>query len=137
MGDVHRDPNTQSAEAPPTLRAPGEKLPDDKDSNTPGTMNREGAMKPVVFPKDTSKDPARTVDAHPDAAKPDASKPDADKKAAENPDPAKKNASATDAAKPANGGDPAKAPAKPPAAPVAPTPPSSNFYSQVAQPAFL
>jgi hypothetical protein len=136
MGDVHRDPNTQSAEAPPTLRAPGEKLPDDKDSNTPGTMNREGGMKPVVFPKDTTKDPARTVDAHPNAAKPDASKPDADKKAAENPDPAKKNASATDAAKPAAGGDPAKAPAKPPAAPAAPTPPSSNFYSQVPQPAF-
>jgi hypothetical protein len=137
MGDVHRDPKTQSAEAPPTLRAPGEKLPDDKDSNTPGTMNREGEMKPVVFPQDTTKDPARTVDAHPDAAKPGASKPAADNKAAENPDPAKKNASATDAAKPAAGGDPAKAPAKPPAVPAAPTPPSSNFYSKVPQPAFL
>ena len=83
MGDVHRDPNTQSAAAPPTLRAPGEKLPDDKSANTPGTLNREGTMQPVVFPKDTTKDPARTVDAHPDAAKPNASKPDADKKAAD------------------------------------------------------
>jgi hypothetical protein len=132
MGDVHRDPNTQSAEAPPTLRAPGEKLPDDKDSNTPGTMNREGAMKPVVFPKDTTKDPARTVDAHPDAAKPDATKTDADKKATNGTDPTKKDA-ATDAAKPATGGDPAKAPAKPQAAPAQPppTPPASNFYPAI------
>jgi hypothetical protein len=130
MGDVHRDPNTQSAAAPPTLRAPGEKLPDDKSANTPGTLNREGTMQPVVFPKDTTKDPARTVDAHPDAAKPNASKPDADKKAADGTDPAKKDTSTTDTAKPAASGDPAKAPAKPQTAPTQPpqAPPASNFY---------
>ena len=144
MGDVHRDPNTQSAEAPPTLRAPGEKLPDDKDPNTPGTLNREGPMQPVVFPKDTTKDPAHTVDAHPDAAKPDATKPDAtkpdaDKRAADSTDPAKKDASATDAAKPAAGGDPAKSTAKPETAPTqaAPTPPASNFYLDTPQPTVL
>jgi len=139
MGDVHRDPNTQSAEAPPTLRAPGEKLPDDKSANTPGTMNREGTMQPVVFPKDTTKDAARTVDAHPDAAKPDATKPDPDKKAADSTDPAKKDASATDAAKPATGSDPAKSPARPETAPTqaAPTPPASNFYSDTPQPTAL
>jgi hypothetical protein len=136
MGDVHRDPNTQSAAAPPTLRAPGEKLPDDKDPNTPGTLNREGPMQPVIFPKDTTKDPARTVDAHPDATKPDATKTDADKKAADATDPAKKDAAKPDAAKPAAGGDPDKSPAKPQAPPAqaAPTPPASNFYPP--QPAF-
>lgn len=66
MGDVHRNPDTQAPAPPPTLRKPGEKLPDDKDSNTPGTMNREGPMKPVIFPKDTTNDPAHTVDAHPE-----------------------------------------------------------------------
>jgi hypothetical protein len=134
MGDVHRDPKTQSPEAPPTLRAPGEKLPQDSDSNTPGTLNREGGMKPVIFPKDTTKEPARTVDAHPDA-----SKPDADKKAADRTDPAKKDTSTTDTAKPAASGDPAKAPSKPQAAPAQPpaAPPASNFYSAASQPAFL
>jgi hypothetical protein len=70
LGDVHRDPEKQSADAPPTLRAPGEKIPtiDDPSRQDPA-MTREGPMKPVIFPKDTTKDPARTVPAHP---KPDA-----------------------------------------------------------------
>jgi hypothetical protein len=136
MGDVHRDPNTQSAAAPPTLRAPGEKLPDDKDPNTPGTLNREGPMQPVIFPKDTTKDPARTVDAHPEAAKPDAAKTDADKKPADSTDPAKKDAAKSDADKPTSGSDPDKSPAKPQAAPTQPTsaPPASNFYPETPQP---
>jgi hypothetical protein len=141
MGDVHRDPNTQSPAPPPTLRAPGEKVPDwdpasKNDAN--GQANREGPMKPVVFPKDTTKDPARTVDAHPEAAKPDA-KTDADKKAADSTDPARKDAVATDPAKPAAGGDPDKSPAKPQAAPAqpAPAPPASNFYPDTPQPTFL
>jgi hypothetical protein len=141
MGDVHRDPKTQSAEAPPTLRAPGEKLPDDKDSNSPGTLNREGPMKPVIFPKDTSKDPARTVDAHPEEhqAKPDATKADADKKAADGTDPAKKDATKSDADKPATSGDPDKSTGKPQAAPTQPasTPPASNFYPERPQPTTL
>jgi hypothetical protein len=45
MGDVERDPNTQSPTAPPSLRKAGETLPQDDDKN------REGAMKPVQFPK--------------------------------------------------------------------------------------
>jgi hypothetical protein len=134
MGDVHRDPNTQSAAAPPTLRAPGEKLPDDKDPNTPGTLNREGPMQPVIFPKDTTKDPARTVDAHPEAAK-----PDADKKTADSTDPAKKDAAKSDAGKPAAGSDADKSPAKPQAAPTQPppTPPASNFYPETPLPTVL
>ncbi len=42
MGDVHRNPDTQAADAPPSLLNPGEKPPDN---------SREGVMKPVQFPK--------------------------------------------------------------------------------------
>jgi hypothetical protein len=114
MGDVHRDPNTQSADAPPTLRAPGEKLPDDKASpGDPNGGNRVGPDKPVLFPKDTTKDPANTVNAHPEKAKPTAKA-----------DPDTTN----------------EAPAKPagndkPAQPATPPPPSSNFYSEAPRPA--
>ena len=140
MGDVHRDPNTQAPAAPPTLRAPGEKLPDDQDSNTPGTMNREGAMKPVIFPKDTTNDPARTVDAHPDATKAAKAKADADKA-----DAVKKDGSAkdSDSAKPApdgSGSKPAPTQSAPsqtaPSQPSTP-PPSSNFYPGQQEPATL
>jgi hypothetical protein len=142
MGDVHRDPNTQAPATPPTLRKPGEKLPDDSDSNTPGTLNREGPMKPVVFPKDTTNDAAHTVDAHPDATKAAAAKADADKA-----DAAKKDAAAKDSgsAKPAAGGDSDKPESKPQAAPPAQsspaqpaTPaPNSNFYPGEREPAAL
>ena len=71
LGDVHRDAETQAPIAPPSLRAPGETLPSDP---TPGDVSaggsREGAMKPVIFPKDTTKEPARTVPAHPKPAAP-------------------------------------------------------------------
>jgi hypothetical protein len=42
MGDVERNPDTQAPATPPSIRNPGEKLPD--DANT-------GVMKPVQFPK--------------------------------------------------------------------------------------
>ncbi len=48
LGDVQRDPNTQSAAAPPSLRNPGEKLPTDNQ--------RVGVMKPVQFPKEKPAD---------------------------------------------------------------------------------
>lgn len=44
MGDVQRDPNRQAPAPPPTLTAPGEKLPD-------AARNAPGQMKPVQFPK--------------------------------------------------------------------------------------
>lgn len=56
MGDVYRDPNTQAPAPPPTLRDPGEKLPDDT-SHTPGV----GVMRPVQFPQ-------QKADDYPDAA---------------------------------------------------------------------
>jgi hypothetical protein len=42
-GDVETDPNKQEAAPPPSLRNPGEKLPDDNQTN--------GEMRPVQFPK--------------------------------------------------------------------------------------
>jgi hypothetical protein len=109
------------------LRAPGEKLPDDKDSNTPGTLNREGPMKPVVFPKDTTNDPARTVQAHPDATKPDASKPDATKK----PDSATPTATdGSEKSSPKQETTPVQPAATPPT-----QPPASNFMTGAEEPA--
>ena len=45
MGDVQRNPDTQAPEAPPSLRNPGEALPQDSQKAS------EGAMRPVQFPK--------------------------------------------------------------------------------------
>jgi hypothetical protein len=44
MGDVERNPDTQAPAPPPTLTAPGEKLPENAGQNQPG------GMKPVQFP---------------------------------------------------------------------------------------
>lgn len=44
MGDVERNPDTQAPAPPPTLTAPGEKLPDLANTGA-------GQMKPVEFPK--------------------------------------------------------------------------------------
>jgi hypothetical protein len=130
LGDVHRNVDTQAPAAPPTLRAPGEKLPDDKNSNTPGTLNREGPMKPVIFPKDTTNAPARTVDAHPDAAKPDAAKKDP---SAANPNSTKP--SSTDGSDKPESKLPAAAPQPAQPTPSAsPQPPASDFLSGGAEP---
>jgi len=136
MGDVHRDPKTQSPEAPPTLRAPGEKLPIDDPSSKQNADNREGGMKPVIFPKDTTKEPARTVDAHPDATKKTADAAADSSAGPAKADPAKKDAAATDSAKPAAGGDAGKPAEKPAATPQPQTPPASNFYSGSPLPTF-
>jgi hypothetical protein len=45
MGDVERDPNKQAPVAPPSLRNPGESLPQDQDKSS------VGVMRPVQFPK--------------------------------------------------------------------------------------
>jgi hypothetical protein len=50
LGDAERDPNKQAPTAPPTLRNPGETLPQEQGQESPG------AMKPVRFPKSTSID---------------------------------------------------------------------------------
>jgi hypothetical protein len=129
MGDVHRNPDTQSPDAPPTLRAPGEKLPVDDASSKQNALNREGQMKPVVFPKDTTKDAARTVDAHPGAAKPDPAS------ATDGTVPAKKDPATTDASKPPADRAPYNSTDKPEPHPAQPqaAPPASNFYPSTLQ----
>lgn len=56
-GDVQRDPNLQAPAPPPTLRNPGETLPQDSDKSL-----GPGAMRPVQFPKQQKDD-------YPDASK--------------------------------------------------------------------
>lgn len=46
LGDVDRNPDTQAPAAPPSLRKPGETIPNDD-----GKDSRVGVMKPVQFPK--------------------------------------------------------------------------------------
>lgn len=48
LGDVQRDPDKEAAAAPPSLRNPGETLPQDDQKSQAG---REGVMRPVQFPK--------------------------------------------------------------------------------------
>ena len=66
-GDVHRNPDTQAPAPPPTLREPGEKLPQDDG-------NRTGVMKPVYFPPDTQ-DSGTTLGQNPDVQPPATTKP--------------------------------------------------------------
>ena len=56
IGDVQRDPNTQAPATPPSLRNPGEALPQDD----PNTRVGQGTNRPVQFPK-------QKPDDHPDA----------------------------------------------------------------------
>jgi hypothetical protein len=80
LGDAERNPDTQAAAAPPTLRAPGETLPATDPNNSPGVM------KPVQFPKPKPADqPGANPDGEPEAQppasvpQPDASQPSAPK----------------------------------------------------------
>jgi hypothetical protein len=72
-GDAERNPETQEPNAPPSLRNPGEKLPNDKNT---------GVMKPVQFPKPKPQ-PGANPDGEPDA------QPPATAPAAPEPAPAK------------------------------------------------
>ena len=56
MGDTQRNPDTQAPAPPPSLRNPGEQLPQDQDKNS------TGVMKPVQFPK-------QKPDDYPDASR--------------------------------------------------------------------
>jgi hypothetical protein len=56
MGDTQRNPDTQAPAPPPSLRNPGEALPQDSQNGAPG------AMRPVQFPK-------QKPDEYPDASK--------------------------------------------------------------------
>ena len=99
-GDVQRDPNTQEAAPPPSLRKPGEQLPD-QDQNA----LRLGDMRPVRFPAPKpAAQPGDNPDGEPTAATPataGASQPDASQQSP-----------ATDPAKQPAGGQPAGQPAQ-------------------------
>jgi hypothetical protein len=50
-GDVERNPDTQAPAPPPSLRKPGETLPQDDNKD-----DRVGVMRPVQFPKQKQDD---------------------------------------------------------------------------------
>jgi hypothetical protein len=75
VGDVQLDPNTQAPAPPPSLRNPGESLPQDDPKN-----QSVGTMRPVQFPKPKPAEtqPGANPDGVPDAAPattPDATQP--------------------------------------------------------------
>lgn len=57
MGDAERKPDTQSPSAPPSLRNPGEKLPNDDA--------KVGVMKPVQMPKEKAEERPNATQAKP------------------------------------------------------------------------
>jgi hypothetical protein len=72
-GDVERDPDKEAPAAPPSLRKPGESLPNDPNAVAERGQKNVGVMRPVQFPK-------QKPDAHPDAhsaGQPDTSGPTA------------------------------------------------------------
>lgn len=115
LGDVHRNPDTQSAAAPPTLRNPGEKLPTDNDKDS-----RVGVMKPVQFPKQAPDDAPVAHQPQTQAATPPAQPGNA---GAQQP-----GATGSPASSPASTQQPAEQPAHPTAAP-----PAQQFEPSIAQ----
>jgi hypothetical protein len=68
MGDAERNPDTQAPAAPPSLRKPGEKLP---DQNNPSGDPNVGVMRPVQFPKPKADpQPGANPDGEPEAQPP-------------------------------------------------------------------
>jgi hypothetical protein len=61
-GDVERNPDTEAPAAPPSLRNPGEKLPDDPKNNAD---EKPGVMRPVRFPKPKPDDQSASQPAQP------------------------------------------------------------------------
>jgi hypothetical protein len=95
VGDVERDPDTQSPTAPPTLRNPGETLPADGDKSI-------GAMKPVQFPKPRPDPPTDVQPGAQPGANPDGEQPDSSQ-----------STGTTPSASPSTGTTPSSAPAQP------------------------
>jgi len=111
-GDVQRDPDKEAPTAPPTLRNPGEKLPDDDDKTQ--------VMRPVQFPKPKPADQttAQPGSSQPNARQPSTSQPGPTAPAQSNGQSAPGSAAptatpATTAPAPVDGSQPATAPVKP------------------------
>jgi len=85
VGDVERDPDRQAPLAPPSLRIPGEKLPNDQ------TTGSQGTMRPVQFPKPKpAAQPGANPDGEPEAQPPSQIQPpvpDASSSGADKPSP--------------------------------------------------
>jgi hypothetical protein len=111
-GDVQRDPNTQEAAPPPTLRKPGETLPsEDQDPDS----QRVGEMRPVRFPAPKpAAQPGDNPDGEPAAT------------------PANSGAPLPDASQPSPTTTPAKQPATPPGQQPASGPPAQQFVQSTA-----
>ena len=93
LGDVVRNPDTQAPAPSPSLRNPGEQLPQDQGQGK-GSV---GTMKPVQFPK-------QKPDDYPDASKLPRQKPtdqEGQQPAADDSQPAKQDADKPDESKPA------------------------------------
>ena len=96
MGDADYDPDTQAAPAPPSLKKPGEKLPDNAASSG-NNGGQNGEMGPVQFPKQKPDDleihrqpqPAQPAPAQTDAgSQPSSQQPANPGQPAPNPQPA-------------------------------------------------
>jgi hypothetical protein len=103
LGDAQRDPDRQAPTAPPSLRNPGEKLPQDDDKTQAG---RVGVMRPVQFPKSTQDEgaaqPAATQPSGPAQPATPASSDGSQPKPAATPQPAPADQPATPQSKPAD-----------------------------------
>jgi len=67
VGDVQRDPNKEAPGVPPSLRKPGESLPNDPNAEVERGQKNVGIMKPVQFPEQK---PAAQPGANPDEEQP-------------------------------------------------------------------
>jgi hypothetical protein len=76
VGDVERNPDTQSAGAPPSLRKPGETGPVGAPESESDPSGRTGVMKPVQFPKQKpTPQPGANPDEQSDSPQPAGSTP--------------------------------------------------------------
>jgi len=112
-GDAETDPNRQAPSAPPSLRKPGESLPDDNNKNT-------GVMRPVRFPKPhTDEQPGANPDEQPSTPAPASQTSQASYPQGNTQTPPAGGAQppANGSQSPANGSQQQSAPAKTPHAP--------------------
>ncbi|MGA7341390.1 MAG: hypothetical protein WBE72_13905 [Terracidiphilus sp.] len=109
-GDAEKDPNKEAPDAPPSLRNPGETLPDDQNRNA-------GVMRPVQMPKPHPEDePGQNPDDQPPAPSTPASST-----------PAASAPAAAPAAPPAGSAQPTPAPSS--TGTSQPTPPAGDNYA--------
>ena len=118
MGDTHPNPDTQAPNAPPSLRNPGETLPQDDPRSDVG----QGTMRPVEFPQQKPDDYPDATNL-PRAPQPDdsAKQQDNGQKQGDNQKPAQSQQDKSTPPKPADN-QPAPAPSQQPAPPQQPNP---------------